>query len=86
MINLQTDDSGLASYVAGQVDRSLSWKVRCVLCVYVSYRWQDAKMCGLVTVQDGSRLKQFFFSTGQIGSDHVGLTRILSFLHFFFLL
>lgn len=26
MIKLQTDDSGLASYVAGQVDRSLSWK------------------------------------------------------------
>lgn len=24
---LQADDSGLASYVAGQIDRSLSWKV-----------------------------------------------------------
>ena len=29
-IILQTDDSGLASYVAGQIDRSLSWKVRCL--------------------------------------------------------
>ena len=25
---LQTQDSGLASYVAGQIDRSLTWKVR----------------------------------------------------------
>lgn len=25
---MQTEDSGLASYVAGQIDRSLSWKVR----------------------------------------------------------
>ena len=24
---LQADDSGLASYVAGQIDRTLSWKV-----------------------------------------------------------
>lgn len=27
-LSLQTDDSGLASYVANQIDRSLSWKVR----------------------------------------------------------
>lgn len=26
-VDLQTDDSGLASYVAGQVDQSFSWKV-----------------------------------------------------------
>lgn len=26
-LRLQTDDSGLASYVAGQIDRTLSWKV-----------------------------------------------------------
>ena len=26
--NLQANDSGLASYVAGQIDRTLSWKVR----------------------------------------------------------
>lgn len=25
---MQANDSGLASYVAGQIDRSLSWKVR----------------------------------------------------------
>lgn len=27
-LTMQTDDSGLASYAAGQVDRSLSWKVK----------------------------------------------------------
>jgi hypothetical protein len=26
-VTLQTDDSGLASYVAGQIDRSLNWNV-----------------------------------------------------------
>ena len=26
-VTMQADDSGLASYVAGQIDRSLSWKV-----------------------------------------------------------
>ena len=26
--HLQANDSGLASYVAGQIDRTLSWKVR----------------------------------------------------------
>ena len=28
---LQANDSGLASYVAGQIDRTLSWKV-CLFC------------------------------------------------------
>lgn len=27
-VNMQTNDSGLASYVSGQVDQSLSWKVK----------------------------------------------------------
>jgi hypothetical protein len=27
LLTYQTNDSGLASYVAGQVDRTLSWKV-----------------------------------------------------------
>ena len=33
-ITLQTNDSGLASYVAGQVDRSLNWKVMSIFHIY----------------------------------------------------
>lgn len=31
---LQANDSGLASYVAGQIDRSLSWKVEIVFPIF----------------------------------------------------
>jgi hypothetical protein len=31
---VQTSDSGLASYVAGQIDRSLSWKVHTPMDFY----------------------------------------------------
>lgn len=33
----QANDSGLASYVAGQIDRTLSWKVQCSPIFFVRF-------------------------------------------------
>ena len=40
-VNLQTSDSGLASYVAGQIDRSLSWKVRWLFIYKISQNMRN---------------------------------------------
>ena len=40
-VDLQTNDSGLASYVAGQIDRSLSWKVRWLFIYKISRNMRD---------------------------------------------
>lgn len=38
-LSMQTDDSGLASYVAEQIDRSLSWKVSSCMDFYRFQTW-----------------------------------------------
>jgi len=53
---LQANDSGLASYVAGQIDRTLSWKVCFVLLPPPSSRHRILRDLesgvGVVNVQD----------------------------------
>ena len=39
VFSLQTNDSGLASYVASQIDRSLSWKVREISHIWLLDIW-----------------------------------------------
>lgn len=48
-LRLQTDDSGLASYVAGQIDRTLSWKV-IVLFSLLSLSLSLVELCGFLAL------------------------------------
>ena len=41
VFSLQTNDSGLASYVASQIDRSLSWKVREISHIWFLDIWHE---------------------------------------------
>ncbi|CAN1841508.1 Glycolate oxidase 1 [Linum perenne] len=57
----QANDSGLASYVAGQIDRSLSWKVKC-LSVTARIAVQ-AGAAGIIVSNHGARQLDYVPST-----------------------
>ena len=73
---VQANDSGLASYVAGQIDRTLSWK---------DVKWLQSittmpiLVKGVITAEDGNSSRNLLSSNsaGRKSSEHTGarLTR-----------